>query len=178
MQQKLLIIAIICLKTPFLVTCFSYLVIWRKRRKSTVRSFRQNQEAWFSWTIFLVTAASFITWMPFLYYDIAVTVRSDPIEWSGIFFLSSFNILTHLSILLSTFLCFLVTERLCFLYVDSTVTCKSTHQFETLTPTILLVNGEPLGSEKVKCPEKRGRLCMEGVGQSKIYKCHECSYGS
>ena len=42
MQQKVLIIVIICLITPLLKTCFSYLVIWRKRRKITVRSFRQN----------------------------------------------------------------------------------------------------------------------------------------
>ena len=33
MQQKVLIISIICLITPLLITCFSYLVIWRKRRK-------------------------------------------------------------------------------------------------------------------------------------------------
>ena len=92
MQQKLLIIAIIFVKTPFLITCFSYLVIWRKMRKRKGRSFRQNHEARFSRTIFLVTAASFITWMPFLYYDIAVTVRPDPIQWSAIF---SFKLLQY-----------------------------------------------------------------------------------
>ena len=36
------IIVIICLTTPLLITCFSYLAIWRKRRRSpeNVRSFR------------------------------------------------------------------------------------------------------------------------------------------
>ncbi|XP_044162886.1 trace amine-associated receptor 9-like [Acropora millepora] len=88
-QQKVLIIVIICLITPLLITCFSYLVIWRSRkmRKSTVRSFRPNQEARFSRTIVLVTAASFITWMPFLYYNIAGRVRSVPIPWSVAFFI-------------------------------------------------------------------------------------------
>ncbi|XP_044162883.1 somatostatin receptor type 2-like [Acropora millepora] len=85
MQQKVLIIVIICLITPLLITCFSYLVIWRKRRNITVRSFRQHQEARFSRTIFLVTAASFITWMPFLYFNIAARVWSVPAPWSAIF---------------------------------------------------------------------------------------------
>ena len=55
------------LTTPLLITCFSYFVIWKKARQSRgkVRSFRQNQEARFSRTIFIVTVASFITWMPF-----------------------------------------------------------------------------------------------------------------
>ena len=76
MQQTLLIIIIICIITPLLITCFSYLVIWRFRKKriSTVRSFRQNQETRFSGTIFLVTLTSFIMWMPFLYSNIAVRV--------------------------------------------------------------------------------------------------------
>ena len=87
MQQKVLIIVIICLITPLLITCFSYLVIWRSRKKriSTVRSFRQNQEARFSRTIFLVTATSFITWMPFLYHNIAVRVWPHLIPWSAFF---------------------------------------------------------------------------------------------
>ena len=89
MQQKVLIIVIICLITPLLITCFSYLVIWRSRKKriSTVRSFRQNQEARFSRTIFLVTAASFITWMPFLYYIITVRVWPDLTPLSASFFI-------------------------------------------------------------------------------------------
>ena len=77
-QRKMLIIIIICILVPLLITCFCYLVIWIKRRKSTVRSFGQNQEARFSETIFLVTATSFITWMPFLYSNIAARVSSIP----------------------------------------------------------------------------------------------------
>ena len=71
-----LIIGIIFLTTPLLITCFSYLAIWRKRRISpeNVRSFRQNQEARFSKSIFLVTAASFLTWTPFLVVHIIVLV--------------------------------------------------------------------------------------------------------
>ena len=70
------IIVIICLTSPFLITCFSYLAIWRKRRISpeNVRSFRQNQEARFSKSIFLVTAASFLTWTPLLFLQIIVLV--------------------------------------------------------------------------------------------------------
>ena len=76
----LLIIVNICLSTPLLITCFSYLAIWRRRRISpeNVRSFRQNQEARFSMTIFLVTAASFITCIPFLLFAIIVTVYLIP----------------------------------------------------------------------------------------------------
>ena len=62
------------LTTPLLITCFSYFVIWKKTRQSRhkVRSFRQNQEARFSRTIFIVTAASFVTWMPFQLYTIVM----------------------------------------------------------------------------------------------------------
>ena len=75
-----LIIVIICLTTPLLITCFSYLAIWRKKRISpeNVRSFRQNQEARLSMTIFLVTAASFMTWLPFLFFNIMATVYLIP----------------------------------------------------------------------------------------------------
>ena len=71
-----LVFIMIILITPLLITCFSYLAILRKRRISheNVRSFRQNQEARFSRTIFLVTASSFITWMPFLYLHIPTRV--------------------------------------------------------------------------------------------------------
>ena len=83
------IIVITCLSAPLLITCFSYLAIWRKRRISheNVRSFRQNQEARFSKTIFLVTAASFITWMPFLCYTIASGVKPIPTPKSAFFFI-------------------------------------------------------------------------------------------
>ncbi|XP_029193490.2 adenosine receptor A3-like [Acropora millepora] len=74
------IIVIICLTTPLLITCFSYLAIWRRRRINAekVRSFRQNQEARFSKSIFLVTAASFLTWTPLLVRNIFVTVYLIP----------------------------------------------------------------------------------------------------
>ena len=74
------IIVIISLTTPLLITCFSYLAIWRKRRINAekVRSFRQNQEARFSKSIFLVTAASFLTWTPFLVRHIFDTVYLIP----------------------------------------------------------------------------------------------------
>ncbi|XP_044163118.1 somatostatin receptor type 5-like [Acropora millepora] len=76
MQRKMLIMVIICILNPLLITCLCYLVIWRNRRKSTVRNFRQNQEARFSGTIFLVTVIPFIMWMPYLYYNIAIRVSS------------------------------------------------------------------------------------------------------
>ena len=59
------IIITFSLTTSLLTTSFSYILIWVKRRRSQVRIFRQNQEARFSKTILIVTAASFITWMPF-----------------------------------------------------------------------------------------------------------------
>ena len=75
-----LIIVIICLTTPLFITCFSYLAIWRKRRISpeNMRSFRQNQEARFSKSIFLVTAASLLTWTPSLFLFIINTVYLIP----------------------------------------------------------------------------------------------------
>ena len=86
-KRTMLYIIIIFLITPLLITCFSYLVIWRKRRKGTVRSFRQKQEARFPGTIFQVTAASFITWIPFLYVYIALRMSPVPIPMSAIFFI-------------------------------------------------------------------------------------------
>ena len=81
------LITIICLTTSLLITCFSYLAILRKRRISheNVRSFRQNQEGRFSRTIFLVTAASFITWMPFMYLIIVAWVSPALTPWSVYF---------------------------------------------------------------------------------------------
>ena len=77
MERKMLIIVIICLITPLLITCLSYLLIWREKRKRTLRSFRQNQEARFSRTIFLVTAASFIAWIPFLYFNVELYMATS-----------------------------------------------------------------------------------------------------
>ena len=58
------IIVTFSITTSLLTSCFSYIFIWVKRRRSQVRTFRQNQEARFSRTILIVTAASFITWIP------------------------------------------------------------------------------------------------------------------
>ena len=85
MQRKMLIIIATCILTPLLITCFCYLVIWRNWRKSTMRSFRQNQEARFSGTIFLVTVTSFIMWMPFLYSNIALRVSPIHTPMAAIF---------------------------------------------------------------------------------------------
>ena len=65
--------------TPLLITCFSYLVIWKKTRQSRdkVKSFRQNQEARFLRIIFTVTTASFATWMPFQLYTIVVSLSPN-----------------------------------------------------------------------------------------------------
>ena len=78
-DRVVFIIVIICLTAPLLITCFSYLAIWKKRRISheNVRSFRQNQEARFSRSIFLVTAASFMTWIPFLYYNVELYMATS-----------------------------------------------------------------------------------------------------
>ena len=86
-QRTMLYMTIICLLPPLLINCFSYLVIWRKKRKSTVRSFRQKQEARFSWTIFLLRAASFIMWMPFMYVCTALRVSPAPIPRAAKFFI-------------------------------------------------------------------------------------------
>ena len=53
------------LTTSLLTACFSYVLIWVKRRRSNLRNFRENQEARFSKTVLIVTVASFITWIPF-----------------------------------------------------------------------------------------------------------------
>ena len=77
------------LATPLLITCFSYFVIWKKTRQSRdkVRSFRQNQEARFSRTIFTVTAASFVTLMPFQLCNIVLSLSPTTfIPWSAILF--------------------------------------------------------------------------------------------
>ena len=83
--RMILIIVITCITASLLIICFSYFVIWRKRRKSheNVRSFRQNQEARFSRTVFLVTAASFMTRIPFLYFHVGLAIGvSRPISFT------------------------------------------------------------------------------------------------
>ena len=65
-------VVIISLSTPFLILCLAYFAIWRKRRARVASSFRQNQENRFSTTVFLITGAFFLTWMPFQVLNILV----------------------------------------------------------------------------------------------------------
>ena len=77
------------LATSLLTTCSSYILIWVKRRRSNLRSFRPNQEARFSMTILIVTAASFITWVPFQCVIVTSLLSSKfslP-SWSALFFI-------------------------------------------------------------------------------------------
>ena len=77
--------------TPLLITCFSYFAIWKKTRQSRykVKSFGQKQEARFSRTIFIVTVASFVPWMPFQLYRIITSLSSNTfLPWSAIFFIT------------------------------------------------------------------------------------------
>ena len=107
---------IISLAISLLVTCFSYIVIWVKRRRSHMRTFRQNQEARFSRTILIVTAASFLTWMPFQCVIVTLLLSWSFIPLSAILYLSSsFDSVTRLSISAFSFLGFPVTEKLCLL---------------------------------------------------------------
>ena len=75
-----LIIAIICLATSFLKTCFSYLAIWKKIRinksrkcdklptKPRSKIFKEH---------FSGTAASFMTWTPSLYCNVALYMATS-----------------------------------------------------------------------------------------------------
>ncbi|XP_044163266.1 beta-1 adrenergic receptor-like [Acropora millepora] len=81
---------------PLLITCFSYFAIWKKTRQSRgkVKSFRQNQEARFLRIIFTVTAASFVTWMPFQLYRIVVGLSPNaflPLSATYFIFLLQFS---------------------------------------------------------------------------------------
>ena len=77
----------ISLAISLLITSFSYIFIWVERRRSQMRTFRQNQEARFSRTIFIVTAASFITWMPFQYVHVPFLLSGSFIPLSAILFI-------------------------------------------------------------------------------------------
>ena len=86
-RSNLVFFVIAFLTTPLLITCFSYIVIWKKGRESRgkVRSFRQNQEGRFSRIIFLVTVASFVTWMPFQLCTIVKSLAPDTFIPSSVF---------------------------------------------------------------------------------------------
>ena len=81
------IIVTFSLTTSLLTTCFSYILIWVKRRRSQVRTFRQNQEARFSKTILIVTLASFITWTPYQCVIVKLLLSRRLIPLSGFFFI-------------------------------------------------------------------------------------------
>ena len=81
------IIVTFSITTSLLTTCFSYILIWVKRRRSQVRAFRQNQEARFSKTILIVTATSFITWTPFQCVIVKLFLSRRLIPLSGFFFI-------------------------------------------------------------------------------------------
>ena len=83
-----MIIVTFSITTSLLTTCFSYILIWVKRRRSQVRTFRQNQEARFSKTILIVTAASFITWTPFQCVIVKLLLSRSLISSSGAFFIT------------------------------------------------------------------------------------------
>ena len=86
-RSNLVFFVIAFLTTPLLITCFSYIVIWKKGRASRgkVRSFRQNQEGRFSRIIFLVTVASFVTWMPFQLCTIVKSLAPDTFIPASVF---------------------------------------------------------------------------------------------
>ena len=75
-KTNLIVFITAFITTPLLITCFSYIVIWKKLRESRgkVRSFRQNQEAKLSRIIFLVTVTSFATWIPFQLCNIVINL--------------------------------------------------------------------------------------------------------
>ena len=87
-RSNLVFFVIAFLTTPLLITSFSYFVIWKKGRQiqDKVKSFQQNQEARFSRTLFLVTAASFATWVPFQLCTIIIGVLGIKAMPMSIFF--------------------------------------------------------------------------------------------
>ena len=86
-RSNLVFFVIAFLTTPLLITCFSYIVIWKKGRESRgkVRSFRQKQEGRFLGIIFTVTVASFATWMPFQLCTIVKSLAPDTLLPSSVF---------------------------------------------------------------------------------------------
>ena len=62
--QQFVNVIIVSLSTPFVMSCVAYFVIWRIRKARVTSSFRQNQEMRFSTTLFLITGAFFLAWMP------------------------------------------------------------------------------------------------------------------
>lgn len=65
-RHQILTVIIISLSTPLLITCTSYLVIWRKS-SSCMQNYgvRARREARLSKTLILITGTFVLTWLPF-----------------------------------------------------------------------------------------------------------------
>ena len=113
-------VVIITLSAPFLISCFAYFVICRKRRNRVTSSFRQNQENRFSTTVFLITGAFFLTWMPFQVLNIlvvkCVSCRNMPLVIVFLIKFLQFILVTRLLTSLSIFFGFPVIEELSLAY--------------------------------------------------------------
>ena len=55
---------IFCPAAPLIVMCLAYYVIWKKQR-SSMGNQNQSREARLAKTLFLITGASILTWLPF-----------------------------------------------------------------------------------------------------------------
>ena len=57
---------LLLLSTPLLVMCFAYCVIWKKRKSPMVnQNHGEARETKLAKTLFLITGASLLTWLPF-----------------------------------------------------------------------------------------------------------------
>ena len=108
----------ISIAISLLITCFSYILIWVKRRRSHMRTFRQNQEARFLRAILIVTAASFVTWVPFQFVYVPFLLSRSFIPLPANLFIKLLRFSNSFAVSTSTFsfLGFLVTDKLCLLY--------------------------------------------------------------
>ena len=64
-HHQFLIVIIISLSTPLLITCTSYCLIWRQPSSRMQNGARARREARLSKTLFLITGAFVLTWLPF-----------------------------------------------------------------------------------------------------------------
>ena len=63
--HQFLTVIIASLSTPLLITCTSYCVIWRKQTSRIQNGIRARRELRLSKTLFLITGAFVLTWLPF-----------------------------------------------------------------------------------------------------------------
>lgn len=63
--SRFIYVVIVSLTTPLLVICAAYCIIWRKQRSPMVNQNNAEREARLAKTLFLVTGASLLTWVPF-----------------------------------------------------------------------------------------------------------------